>query len=77
MVKSEVLLDLIEVFEILEDSIFEDRVELVLDLREDGGGLERVDALRAEGLLPVEALKVVDAEPMEYVHDACDDFGLI
>ena len=71
------LLDLVEVVEVLEDAVLEDRVELLLDGGQQGSRLQGVHALLAEGTLPVEGIQVVQVEAVEDVHDTGDDLGLV
>ena len=55
-------LDLVEVIKVVEDVVFEDGVELVLNARDDRILLVDVQTQIVERLLPVELVKVEELE---------------
>ena len=70
-------LNLVQVFEILENTIFKDGMEFFLNRCQKRCCLKRINALLTEGLFPVECLQVVHVEAVKHMQNASDNLAFI
>ena len=77
MVRSDVLLDFLKVFEALKETILKDRMELVLDARQHRVLLVHVQTERIERGMPVESVQVKQLEIVNNLRHAGLNFCLV